>query len=627
MVVGDRCVQRDHVSLGEQLVEAVAGLVVVRVGRDDGHAQPGQPPFQCPADGAETHESGRAPGDLPGAEPLIRDGAVAEHLACPHLPVGRHHVAGGGEQKCERHLGNRVGIAGRRVQHRNARRRRTGHVDVVRVAAGGGDCPQSEVEHRTSNRITLHDNNIGGFCTDPLGELLGAVDPQRGLVDPRVVDDVGELPQLVQAGTAQRRGHQCAKSGHVCTCWRTVTPVSRGSAANDVTIGIDIGTTAVKAVAADEHGRVIARARVPHQVRVPEPDRLEHDADEAWRRGPVGGDAAPGSARRAGGRRLGDGAVADRGRFRWSADHAGPAVRRRPGPAVKPAAGELLTGEMTEFLRWTAREAPDAAGYWPAPAVANYALAGEAVIDVATAGTAYPLFDGTGWSERSCAELGVSVDRMPRVEMIGAAIGQVFGTDTVLAAGAIDALCEQLVAGADNDGDVLVVCGTTLIVWATTPEPNQVPGLWTIPHTSAGKSQIGGASNAGGLFLNWVDRLVGQGNTSASDPRRVPVWSPYVRGERTPLHDPDRRAVLDGLDLTHDAASLRRAAFEASAFVVRQLIELSGVSVSAHRRDRRGHPARAVDAARSPTRRACRWRCRAWRRGRRWGRLSSREWP
>jgi len=58
------------------------------------------------------------------------------------------------------------------------------------------------------------------------------------------------------------------------------------------------------------------------------------------------------------------------------------------------------------------------------------------------------------------------------------------------------------------------------------------------------------------------------------------VWSPYVRGERTPFHDPDRRGLLDGLDLTHDAASLRRAAYEASGFVVRQLIELSGVPVS-----------------------------------------------
>jgi xylulokinase len=38
--------------------------------------------------------------------------------------------------------------------------------------------------------------------------------------------------------------------------------------------------------------------------------------------------------------------------------------------------------------------------------------------------------------------------------------------------------------------------------------------------------------------------------------------------------------VLEALDLTHDAAALRRAAYEASGFVVRQLIELSAAPVS-----------------------------------------------
>jgi xylulokinase len=206
------------------------------------------------------------------------------------------------------------------------------------------------------------------------------------------------------------------------------------------------------------------------------------------------------------------------------------------------------------------------------------------VIDFATAATAYPLFDGTGWNPTACADRGATAEQMPRVETIGTAAGQVHGTGTgtgpVLAIGAIDAICEQIVAGADRDGEVLVMCGTTLIVWTTVAEARRVPGLWTIPHTSAGKSQIGGASNAGGLFLSWVDRLVGPGDPAAVGPRRVPVWSPYIRGERTPFHDPDRRAVLDALDLTQDGASVRRAAYEASGFVVRQLIELSGASVS-----------------------------------------------
>jgi xylulokinase len=149
----------------------------------------------------------------------------------------------------------------------------------------------------------------------------------------------------------------------------------------------------------------------------------------------------------------------------------------------------------------------------------------------------------------------------------------------VLAAGSVDALCEQLVAGAGRDGDVIVLCGTTLIVWMTIPEYREVPGLWTVPHLAAGQFQIGGPSNAGGLFLNWVNALVAEDN-SMVDPGRVPVWSPYVRGERTPYFDPDRRAVLDGLDLTHGGASVRRAGYEASGFVVRQLIEMSGASAA-----------------------------------------------
>ena len=356
-----------------------------------------------------------------------------------------------------------------------------------------------------------------------------------------------------------------------------MTPVSR----KEVTIGIDIGSTAVKAVTVGEDGQVVARVRIPHQLRVPTPDRLEHDADEAWRRGPltaldqlarpdalavaVSAMVPSLTAVDSAGRPLTPGLLYGDARGRV------PAALDQPLPPV---------GEAAEFLRWTAAEAPGAAGYWPAPAVANYALAGEPVIDFATAYTTLPLFDGSRWSEKACGDCGVTVDRMPRVEMVGTAIDQVRGSDAVLAVGAIDALCEQLVAGADHDGDVLVLCGTTLIVWATIPEARQVPGLWTIPHTAAGKSQIGGASNAGGLFLGWVDRLLGPGDPAAADPRRVPVWSPYVRGERTPFHDPDRRGLLDGLDLTHDAASLRRAAYEASGFVVRQLIELSGVPVS-----------------------------------------------
>jgi xylulokinase len=349
--------------------------------------------------------------------------------------------------------------------------------------------------------------------------------------------------------------------------------------AKELTIGVDIGTTAVKAVAADEDGRVVARTRIPHRLRVPAPDRLEHDADEAWRRGPV---AAVRKLGRPDARAV---AVTAMVPSLTAVDDSGTPMT--PGLLYGDARGRgasgpartFLSGEAVEFLRWTARNAPGAKGYWPAGATANHALAGEAVLDSASASAMYPLYDGTRWSDEACADCGTVPDGMPRVETTGAPVGSLHGTDTVLAAGSVDAFCEQLVTDASCDGDVVVLCGTTLIVWVTIPDYRELAGLWTLPHTAAGKFQIGGPSNAGGLFLNWVDRLLVK-DDSTVDPRCVPVWSPYIRGERTPYYDPDKRAVLDGLNLTHGSASVRRAAYEASGFVVRQLIELSGVAAS-----------------------------------------------
>src|SRR5918995_1515567 len=237
--------------------------------------------------------------------------------------------------------------------------------------------------------------------------------------------------------------------------------------ANEVTVGIDIGTTSVKALAADGDGRVVARARVPRRLRSGHAGELAHDARAA------GGD---------------------------------------------PGADPSMSGELVRFLGWLASEHPDAAGYWPAQAVANRALCGQGAIDTTVAMTAVPLFDFHGWDEAVAAKAGV-----------------------------------------DHVGDVLVILGSTLIVWAVIPEWRQAPGVWTVPHTAPGKSLIGGPSNAGGLFVNWANRLLAPGDapradTQTADPGRVPVWQPYLRGERVPLHDPARRASPHDPHIGLDAA-------------------------------------------------------------------------
>jgi xylulokinase len=182
------------------------------------------------------------------------------------------------------------------------------------------------------------------------------------------------------------------------------------------------------------------------------------------------------------------------------------------------------------------------------------------------------LFDWSGWDAELAATVGVRPEQLPRLAPTGWEAARVDGDGPALAAGCVDALAEQIVAGADDEGDVLVILGTTLIVWVVSARDVSVPGFWTIPHTTQGMWLVGGPSNAGGLFCNWVTGSLGASGGPA-EPGRVPVWAPYPRGERTPFHDPMRRGELVDLDLTHDAAAVRRAAFEASGFVVRRVLD------------------------------------------------------
>lgn len=361
--------------------------------------------------------------------------------------------------------------------------------------------------------------------------------------------------------------------------------------AGPVTVGIDIGTSSVKAVAADGDGNVVRSARVPHPFSVPSPLRFEHDAALAWFDGPraalreLGDDldvAAVSVAAMvpsltavdAGGRPCAPGLLYgdERGHAQGAAAQGHPAE----------------SGELGRFLGWLAREVPDARGFWPAQAVANFALSGSPVLSTTAAAACYPLFDFTGWNEGLVRGAGATVEQMPRLVPGGRPAGEVTTEvagrgGCVLEGGTIDAMGEQIVAGADHDGDVLVICGTTLIVWCVNPTEPAVADFYPIPHTAPGKWMVGGPSNAGGLFLNWAQHLLaaeGGGAAHVHDARvssasRVPLWVPYPRGERVPLQDHTRRAELRELDLTHGPAAIRRAAFEAAGFVARRIIEAS----------------------------------------------------
>ncbi|MEY2470875.1 MAG: xylulokinase [Actinomycetota bacterium] len=342
-----------------------------------------------------------------------------------------------------------------------------------------------------------------------------------------------------------------------------------------VTVGLDIGTTSVKAVAVDEDGNVVARARVVHGVRTPSAGYFEHDINHAWRDNVVEAYAQVARDHEVAALNVAAmvpslGAVDAEGRGLGPGLLYGDVRGERVGnDTTQP--GD--SGELLAFLAWHAARTPEAAGFWPAQATANHALCGVGAIDSSTAMTAHPLFDYTAWDEAKAKEAGARVDQLPQITPGYAPIGAT-SDGALVGAGTIDAFGEQLVAGADDTGDVLVLCGTTLITWGVLEQEGYVEGLWTIPHTARGKMLIGGPSNAGGLFLERVKRWLPGADASAADPSDLPVWLPYIRGERTPLHRRDVRASLHDVALHHGPEHLLRAAYEASAFVVRHHVDL-----------------------------------------------------
>ena len=386
--------------------------------------------------------------------------------------------------------------------------------------------------------------------------------------------------------------------------------VKHANNVEQITIGIDIGTRSVKAVATLDDGRVVARSLVRHRLITSGIGVFEHNAQEAWVNGPLMTlqDIV---------NQLNSSPYADlsiRGICVAAMAPSMCAVNAEGAP-ISPGIlyGDYrgrdyytgtspISGEACGFLESLIDDYPTAHAYWPAQAVVNYALAGKAVIDSFTAIAHGPLSDGNYWNEDLLADIGVGISKMAVIEPSGYAVGSIsLGIDAtrshsgnstgeetiVLASGLVDSLGEQMAAGMLDDGEVLVVLGSTLLTWQRLPVWKATEGLWSVPDLFNLDSGclVGGASNAGGIFIDWVinDLLGGNSMTayrSSTDPRSVPVWAPYPRGERTPLHDFSRRATVSGLGLEHSSGEFIRGAYEASGFVVRRNIEMSGYGAS-----------------------------------------------
>lgn len=363
-----------------------------------------------------------------------------------------------------------------------------------------------------------------------------------------------------------------------------------------VTVGIDIGTTSVKAVAVTANGKIVARTRIGHRLSAPSSERFEHDPQAAWIDGVVAAWTAVSEGHEVAGVCVSamvpslcgvnkGGEPVTGGLLYGDARGSNQPVEPMSQTEQEPATG---LGEVAGFASWLAAQ-PEVAALWPAQAVANHALCGVGAIDTSSAMTLAPLFGLAGWDAAVLGALGLNEGQLPTtcpgqdpiVRDAALTASSIISANTAISGGTIDALAEQTVADAHTSGDVLVVCGTTLIIWGLTNEWREVEGLWTIPYAVDGMIAIGGASNAGGLFIDRVRSMVGavdETDLLQASTGDLPVWVPYLRGERTPWHDPQRRAELLGIELNHGPAEITAAAYEASGFVVRHHLDLANVA-------------------------------------------------
>ena len=383
-------------------------------------------------------------------------------------------------------------------------------------------------------------------------------------------------------------------------------------------LGIDVSTTATKAVLIDEHGAVAAIGVAEYGYEVPQPGWSEQDPALWW----TGGQAAIRAALSAAGV---DGsavaAVGLTGQMHGAIllDAADRVVRpailwndqrtARECRLIRDAVGaqrliditgnDALTGFTAPKLVWVRDHEPDA---WAATRhvllpkdYLRLCLTGEHAMDKAD-GSGTILFDlaARDWSPEVLDALRIARSLMPPTfegpVVTGAvsataavATGLLAGTPVV--AGGGDQSANAVGVGAVAPGVVALSLGTSGVVFASTTEPlheehgrvhafcHAVPGRWhmmSVMLSAAGSLRWFRDALAPGADFG---ELVAPAAAVAAAGSGL-YFMPYLTGERSPHPDPDARGAFVGLDVTHDRRHMTRAVLEGVAFGLRDGLEL-----------------------------------------------------
>lgn len=397
----------------------------------------------------------------------------------------------------------------------------------------------------------------------------------------------------------------------------------------DTILGIDAGTSGLKAVLVGRDGRTLAagEGRYPLHTDGPRAEQTPGDwwaalcaaTAAVWQSAPPGAAASVAAVALsgqmqdlilvgdAGANPEGDGGAIGPAILYMDCraqDEADEAARTLGAAELARRTGNLQgAGSLLAKWLWLARHAPErlaAARHvlLGAHSYLAWRLTGAAAADYTTAATTGLLdLAAAGWVEDWLERLGLDAALLPRLlpasavcgclsAAAGAALGLPAGLPVVHGAGDLGATTVGVGAGAP--GRAYLYLGTSGWVAASLAHatPNPEGGLFTLRHpdptayiqvapmlTAGGNLAWARAQVAGGLDYAGLDAAA----ASAPPGSRGVLYLPYLAGERSPFTDPHARAGFLGLSAAATTGDLVRAVMEGTAFAYRSLAETVGV--------------------------------------------------
>ncbi|MDO6460685.1 xylulokinase [Granulosicoccaceae sp. 1_MG-2023] len=378
-----------------------------------------------------------------------------------------------------------------------------------------------------------------------------------------------------------------------------------------VFLGLDLGTSGLRALLLSADGELIASAEQHYDVSTPQPGWSEQDP-ALWLQAL---DAVMAELRRdcpafselrgiaVAGHMHGatlldkDGAVL-RPCILWNDTRSEQeAAELDAMPGVRECAGNIVfPGFTAPKLAWLRRH--EAAVYGQVARVLlpaaylNYHLTGDYVADMSdSAGTAWLDVGRRRWSQTLLKAGQMREEQMPRLVegsqaagLLRAELARRWGLkhEVVVAGGAGDNAAAACGIGALNEGSGFVSLGTSGVVLAARDGYYPCPetALHTFCHALPARWYQMGVMLSATNSLNWLAGITGQSpaqlTAALGDTLQGPgpvQFLPYLSGERTPHNDARVRGSLTGLATASGPAELTRAVLEGVSFGLRDSLE------------------------------------------------------